>query len=176
MIAFIRRNDLKNIVLVGGYDAWLAADLLNENQIAVMLNRVHSLPMREDDDVELPYKMPKILWDKGVLFCLENSGDMENIETRNLGFYAGTAARYGLSQEEALQMITLNAAKVLGVEKELGSLEVGKTATIFLSKGNPLEIKSNGITHVWISGQSVDLTADPQKQLFEKYKKRYGLE
>ncbi len=171
-VNFAKKYDVKKIVIVGGYDAWRVADFLKENHIAVILRRVHDLPLRPTDDVYLPYKMPKILWDAGVLFCLENAGDMEAMGTRNLPFYAGTAAAYGLTKEEALTVITLNTAKILGIDSLVGSLEVGKDATLFISSGDVLDMKSSNVEAAFIQGRKIDLN-NFQKRLYEKYSKKY---
>ena len=171
-INFSKKYVVKNMVIVGGYDAWMIADMLKENNIAVMLCRVHDLPQRQEDDVYLPYKLPKILFDAGVLFCLENAGDMETMNTRNLPFYAGTAVAYGMNKEDALSLITLNTAKILGIDKTVGSLEIGKDATLFISTGDALDMKSNNVTAAYIQGRALDLN-NFQKKLYEKYNGKY---
>ncbi len=171
-INFAKSHKVKKLVIVGGYDAWMVADMLKENKVAVILKRVHSLPEREEDDVYLPYKMPKILHDAGVLFCLENAGDMEAMGTRNLPFYAGTAAAYGIKKEDALSLITLNTAKILGIDATTGSLESGKDATLFVSTGDALDMKSNNVIQAFIQGREINLN-NFQKQLYEKYSGKY---
>ncbi len=171
-INFSKKHQVIKMVIVGGYDAWMVSDMLKENKVAVILKRVHSLPQRQEDDVYLPYKLPHILFDAGVLFCLENSGDMEAMGTRNLPFYAGTAAAYGLDKEEALKLITLNTAKILGIDNTTGSLEVGKDATLFISKGDALDMKSNNVTTAFIQGRLIDVN-NHQKKLYKKYSGKY---
>ena len=171
-INFSKKYKVAKMVLVGGSDAWMATDMLKENNVAVILKRVHSLPTRQEEDVYLPYKMPKKLFDAGVLFCLENSGDMEAMQTRNLPFYAGTAAAYGMSKEEALKLITLNTAKILGIDAMVGSLEVGKSATLFISEGDALDMRTNAVTTAFIQGRLVDVN-NHQKKLYKKYSEKY---
>ena len=161
-----------DLVLVGGYDSWMVADLLKDRKIPVILRRVHELPMNQDDDVDLPYKLPKILLDKGLLVALENSGSMEAMGTRNLPFYAGTAVAYGVEKEKALQMITLNTAKILGIDDKVGSLEIGKNATLFVSQGDALDMRTNQLTFAFIKGKMLELS-NHQIQLYEKYSKKY---
>ena len=165
---------VKKTVIVGGTDAWMVTDLLKENNVSVMVNRVHDLPNNEDDDIDLPYKLPALLQKAGILFCLENSGDMEQIHTRNLPFLAGTACTYGLTKEEALSSITFNAAKILGIDKQVGSLEVGKEATLFVSTGDALDIKTNNVEWAFIRGKKLDLNNE-QKALNERYLQKYGI-
>lgn len=171
-IDFAKDFEVKKIVIVGGYDAWRVGDMLKDNKVAVMLRRVHELPVHEDDDIYLPYKLPKMLFDAGVLFCLENSGDMEAMGARNLPFYAGTAAAYGLDKEEALKLITLNTAKILGIDATVGSLETGKDATLFISSGDALDMRTNNVEQAFIQGREIDLD-NHQKKLFRKFSEKY---
>lgn len=171
-INFAKKHKVVKMVIIGGYDAWMVSDMLKENKIAVILKRVHSLPERQADDVNLPYKLPKKLFDAGVLFCLENAGDMEAMGARNLPFYAGTAAAYGLDKEEALKLITLNAAVILGVDDVVGSIEVGKDATFFISEGDALDMRTNNVTTAFIQGRLIDLD-NHQKKLYRKYNGKY---
>ena len=173
-VHFSKEMSVKKMVIVGGEDSWMVTDLLKENNISVMVNRVHDLPNRTDDDIDLPYKLPYLLQKAGVLFCLENSGDMEQIQTRNIPFLAGTAAAYGLTKEEALSSITLNTAKILGIENKVGSLEEGKDATLFISTGDALDMKTNNVEWAFIRGKKLDLNNE-QKVLYEKYKTKYGM-
>jgi imidazolonepropionase-like amidohydrolase len=161
-----------DVVLVGASESWQIADLLKQNNISVILQQEHSLPSAEDDDVDQPYKTPAALQKAGVLFALND--DHDESRYRNLAFNAGTAAAYGLTKEEALQAITLNAAKILGVDSRTGSLEVGKDANIVISEGDILDMKSSIITEAFIQGRKIDLN-NKQKQLYERYKYKYGL-
>lgn len=173
-VNFIKANHIKKAVIVGGRDSWMVTDLLKENNIAVIIARVHDLPERPEDDVDLPYKLPYLLHKAGVLFCLNNEGDMEAMGARNLPFLAGTAAAYGLTKEQALRSITLNTAKILGIDKSTGSIETGKDATFFISTGDALDMKSNHVERAFVKGNSIDLDND-QNMLYEKYKKKFGL-
>jgi len=175
IINFKRKYKIEKLVIIGGYDAYQLAKRLNENKIAIILQRVHSLPKRPEDDVYLPYKLPKILSDNKVLFCIENSGDMEAMGTRNLPFYAGTAVAYGLDYEKAVGALTLNTAKILGVAEILGSLEEGKDATFFVSSGDALDMKTNNVTLAFVQGRFMILD-NHQIRNYKKYKGKYGLE
>ena len=174
VIDFARHFNLKFPVIVGGYDAHMLADRLKENKFSVILNRPHSLPEFEDDYTFVNYELPFKLQNAGILFCISNAGDMEVMNTRNLPFLAGTARAYGLTEEEAVAAISLNTAKILGLEDKIGSLEVGKDATLFVSKGDALDMRSNGVTFAMIKGNYIDLD-NHQIQLYEKYCGKYGL-
>ncbi len=161
-----------DVVIVGGTDSWQIADLLKQNNIAVVLTQEHSLPTLDDDDIDQPFKTPAMLQKAGVLFCLND--DDENTRARNLPFNAGTAASYGLGKEQALQAVTLNTAKILGIDDRTGSIEVGKDANIVISEGDILDMKSSIVTHAFIQGRQVSLL-DKHKLLNERYKYKYGL-
>jgi imidazolonepropionase-like amidohydrolase len=160
------------VVLVGAVDSWQIADLLKQNNIAVILNQLHDLPAMMDDDIDQPFKTPSLLQKAGVLFTIND--DDGNSRYRNLPFNAGTAAAYGLSKEEALSAITLNAANILGIADKTGSIETGKDANIVVSEGDILDMRTNIITQAFIQGRQVDLN-NKQKQLAERYEKKYGI-
>lgn len=171
-INFKVSQSIPHMVLVGGYDAYLAADQLKQHSISVLLRRLHELPMYAEDDVDLPYKLPAMLHKAGVTFALQNEGDMERMGTRNLPFYAGTAVAYGLPYEEAVRSLTQTPAKILGIDKRCGTLEVGKDATLFISTGDALDMRTNALTHAYIEGREIVLRSK-QTDLYEKYKKKY---
>ena len=161
-----------DMVIVGGADSWQIADLLKQNNVAVILQQPHSLPTLADDDVDQPYKTAAALQKAGVLFAI--SDDDNQTRGRNLPFSAGTAAAYGLTKEEALQAITLNAAKIMGVADKTGSIEVGKDANIVISEGDILDMKNSNITDAFIQGRKIDLT-DKHKLLNDRYQQKYNL-
>ncbi len=160
------------IVLIGASECYQIADLLKQHSIPVILNQMHSLPTMEDDGVDQPYKLPYQLQKAGVLFAINDEDGQHR--GKNLPFNAGTAVAYGLTKEEALSAITLNAAKILGIADKTGSIEVGKDANIVISDGDILDMRSNKISNVLIQGRMVDLT-DKHKQLYERYKGKYEI-
>ncbi|WP_338731071.1 amidohydrolase family protein [Mangrovimonas cancribranchiae] len=171
-INFKIQNGISEMVVVGGYQALQVADLLKTHDIPILIKRVHSTPNNADDDYDKPFKLAKQLTDAGVLVALQNSGDMERMNARNLPFLAGTAAAYGLRKEEALQLITLNAAKILGIDNNYGSLEVGKSATLFISKGDALDMRTNVLDKAFIDGRDISLESH-QTDLWKRYSNKY---
>jgi imidazolonepropionase-like amidohydrolase len=171
-VLFKKKNNIQKMVIIGGYYAFKVAQLLKENNVSVLLKRIHDLPLLEDEDVNLPYKNAKLLVDAGVLVGLQNAGDMERMQTRNLPFYAGTCAAWGLTKEQAIQLISGNTAKILGIENNYGTLEVGKSATLFLSDGDALEMKSNIISLAFIDGRQISLESH-HTELNERYKGKF---
>ena len=107
-----------------------------------------------------------------MLFALNDTH--EEARYRNLSYNAGTAATYGLTKEQALSAITLNAAKILGVDDRTGSLEAGKDANIIITAGDILDMKSSTVTDAFIQGRKVSLD-NKQLQLYERYKYKYGI-
>jgi imidazolonepropionase-like amidohydrolase len=161
-----------DVTIVGGSECWLIADLLKKNNISVILAQMHNLPTTDDDDIDQPYKTPAVLQKAGVLYCIND--EHEETRYRNLMFNAGVAAAYGLTKEQALQAITLNTAKILGVDDRTGSLEPGKDANIVISSGDILDIRTSNIEHAFIQGREVSLE-NKQTQLYHKYMAKYGL-
>jgi imidazolonepropionase-like amidohydrolase len=159
------------VVIAGGTDSWIIADVLKQNNIAVVLTQPHSLPLTPDDDVDQPYKTAAQLQQAGVLFCLSNEGFWQQ---RNLPFEAGTASTYGLTKEQALTAVTLNTARILGIDKTTGSLETGKDANIVISTGDLLDMRSSIVTRAFIQGREINLD-NKHKQLYERYRYKYGL-
>ena len=172
-IAFVKEFGVKNMVLVHGDEAHKVSALLKQNNVPVILKRVHSLPNSDDDDYDLPFKHASILTKSGVLVALEANGGMERMNSRNLPFYAGTVSGYGLTDEEALQLITINPAKILGIDKQYGSLEVGKSATLFISEGNALDMRTNILTKAFIDGRKISLETH-QTKLWKRYMDKYS--
>lgn len=160
------------LVIVGGSDSWQIADLLKQNNVSVILSATHGLPTLDDDDIDQPYKTAAMLQKAGVLFAI--SDDDGGGRGRNLAFNAGTAAAYGLTKEEALQAVTLNAAKILGIADKAGSIEPGKDANIVISEGDILDMRTSVVTDAFIQGRKIDLT-DKHKLLNERYNQKYNL-
>jgi imidazolonepropionase-like amidohydrolase len=172
-VQFAQKKGVKKIVLVGASESYRVVDFLKNNNIPVLLNRVHSLPNRADDDIDMAYKLPSVLQKAGVLVGLSYEGDMEAMGSRNLAFTAGTAVAYGLDKEEALKMITSNTAKILGIDAQVGSLEKGKDATLIISSGDILDMRGNQVEMAFIKGKQIELTSK-QTELYQRYKKKYG--
>ena len=169
-------NSLKNsgvaeVILVGGYYAPKVADLLKKHSIPVLVRHTHNLPLTEDDDYDYPYKLPKLLVDAGLTVGMQNE-DASNFQTRNLPFYAGQLVGQGMDKEVALQLITGNNAKILGIDKNYGTLEVGKSATLFISEGDALDMQGNSLTKAFIDGRDISLETH-QTKLWKRYMGKY---
>lgn len=159
-----------DLVLVGAKGSYLVANLLAKNEIPVILHNTQSLPQRVDDDIDQPFKTPKALHDAGVLFAIAGDGFWQQ---RNLPFYAGQAVAFGLPYDAAIACLTGNTAKILGIDKTVGTLESGKDATLIISKGDVLDMRTSVIEQAFIRGKEIDLN-NKQKQLYRKFEKKYG--
>ncbi|WP_405604819.1 amidohydrolase family protein [Polaribacter sp. Asnod1-A03] len=163
---------IEKVVIVLGGEADKVADLLVENKIPVILERPHRNPNSEDDAYDATYTIAKTLTDKGIVVALGMQGAMERMNTRNLPFYAGTFAAFGLDKEVALQLLTGNSAKILGIDDFTGTLEVGKDATLFISEGDALDMRTNIISVAFIQGRNISLETH-QTKLWKRYSNKY---
>ncbi|MVN20186.1 amidohydrolase family protein [Mucilaginibacter arboris] len=170
-VSFAKKFNL-SAVIVGGKESYLVADDLKQNNIPVIIKETQTLPDKDEDDVYLPYKLPHLLQEAGVLYGLTGIGFWRQ---RNLPFEAGEAVGYGLTKEQALSMITLNNARILGIDKTTGTLEVGKDANLFVSKGDALDMLGLDVTDEYIQGRTINLD-NLHKQLYKKFSGKYGLE
>jgi imidazolonepropionase-like amidohydrolase len=168
-LAFARRHELK-ITLVGGLDAWRLAAELKAADIPVIITGTDRLPARRDDDFESAYANPARLQAAGVRYCLAGEAAGDHGKDRNLGLYAARAAAHGLTPAQALRAVTLSAAELLGVAAELGSIAVGKRATLIVTDGDPLEVATQ-VKLAFIDGAQIDLSSR-HTQLYEKYRER----
>ena len=167
-VLFAESFGLRSVV-VGAGDAWLVVDFLKTHQIPVLLAKTQRLPGREDEAVDQTYKTATALQEKGVLFAFSEEGSWRQ---RNLAFQAGQAVGFGLPYEAAVSALTLNPAKILGIEATTGSLEPGKDATLFICEGDALDMRTAQVTAAFIQGREISLD-NKQKALYQKYEQKY---
>lgn len=168
-LAFKEKYGFK-MVLVDGADSWKLTQQLKALNIPVILRQTQSLPSREDEDYDISFKRPALLAEAGVKFCISKVRST-SWDTRNLPFHAGQAVAFGLPYEAALKSVTLWPAEILGIEGQYGSLEVGKSATLIVSSGDILDMRSNNITEMFIDGRKTDLE-NKHTLLYKKYEQR----
>tara|TARA_B100001113_G_scaffold339659_1_gene323113 strand:+ start:44 stop:1342 length:1299 start_codon:yes stop_codon:yes gene_type:complete len=173
-ITFLKKNKISKIVLVGGTGSEGLISFLKENNIPVILTQPYRLPTETDTDPRDTYKIANKLVSNGLLVSINPNGTgQERVATRNLPFYAGSFSSFGLDKEDALSLITLNAAKILNLDHKLGSIKVGKDATLFISTGDALDIMSNNLTHAFISGRLISLETH-QTKLWRRYSNKFS--
>ncbi len=172
-VAFCNQFKLK-MILLGGDDSWKLSELLFSNNIPVLLRETHRVPSREDEDYDIAFRRPYLLKQAGIKFCQIMEGRSGwTWNSRNLPFFAGTAAAHGLSKDDALKSITLWPAQIFGIDSMLGSLEAGKSATLIVSSGDVMDMQSSNIEMMFIDGRKVDLD-NKHKRLYKKYNARYN--
>jgi imidazolonepropionase-like amidohydrolase len=167
-VAWAEEENIK-IIIGGGYDSWRAAELLKAKNIPVLAGGILRTPVRRYEDYDMPFTLPAKLHAAGVKFAIFGDGGASN--ERNLPYHAAMAAAYGLPKDAALKAITLFPAEIFGVADRIGSIDVGKDATLIVTTGDPLEITTN-VEMEFIQGKKIDLTSR-HTQLYEKYKVKY---
>jgi imidazolonepropionase-like amidohydrolase len=169
-VAFCAEYKLR-MILIGGYDAEHCAELLKAHNVPVVIAGVHRLPMRRSDPFDAAYTLPERLRQKGVTFCIAGVERFGAPNVRNLPYQAGTAVAYGLPEDEAMKAITLRPAEIYGVADRVGSLQVGKDATLIVTNGSPLETPTR-VLHAFVQGRDVSLN-NRHTRLYRKYRARY---
>ena len=166
-VKFAADNKLRAII-VGGQEAWRAADVLKANNVPVIYTNIYSLPVREDDPYDSLFEAPSKMQRAGIRFAIA-TGDA-GAENRDLPYHAGLAGAYGLSRDDALKSVTLYPAQILGIADRVGTLEVGKMANIVVADGDILEPRTN-IKYMFIGGRLIPLTSR-HTELFDSFKDR----
>ena len=168
-VLFGKRYGVKKIVLSGADEsAWTVKDFLKENNIPVLIADPLSLPKFDYSDIKLTFKLAAMFKKEGILVGLTYSKQAYG----NLPFAAGETVAYGLTKEEALQTVTLNTAKILGIDDRTGSIEVGKDANIVVSTGDILDMSTNNIEYAFITGRNINLD-NKHKQLYRRFQAKY---
>ena len=168
-ISFAKRHGVKKMVLTEADEsAWEVREFLKENNIPVLLDDPLSLPKYDYSDTKMPYKLAALFKKEGILVGLTYSKQAYG----NLPFAAGETAAYGLTREEALQTVTLNTAKILGIDQMTGSIEKGKDANIVVSTGDILDMSTNNIEYAFITGRNISLD-NKHKQLYRRFQAKY---
>jgi imidazolonepropionase-like amidohydrolase len=154
-------------ILAGGHDVARVIPELKKRDVAVILGPILELPQREDDPYDLLFTNAKVLYDNGIRFAIQSTSAHD---TRNLPYHAASCAAFGLPKEEALKAVTIYPAQIFGVADRIGSLEVGKQASLILTDGDPLEIRTN-VKRVFIGGEDIPMDSR-HTLLYEKFRNR----
>ena len=170
-VRFAKSKGVQRLAAACGDEALAIAGFLKENHVAIILPSIHSLPVRDDEDIDLQYAQAAYLSKAGVKVAFSHSGSLGT--GRNLPFYAGTSVAHGMDPEEALQALTYNPARILGVENRVGSLEASKDATLFISAGDALDFRTNKLSVAFIGGRRIVLD-NKHEDLYYRYSGKYG--
>lgn len=169
-IAFAKQYNLK-LILQGGSDALQCANLIKEANVPIIIPSVYRLPNRHDAAYDEAYALPSRLQEAGIKYSIAGDGRFGASTVRNLPYHAASAVAFGLTEDQALRAITLSPAEIFGVADQMGSITVGKDATLFVADGNILETPTQ-VVKAYVQGRQVDLSSK-HTQLYEKYKAKY---
>ncbi len=156
-------------VIYGGADTWRLAKELNKMNVPVVISSVLDVPSRAWEGYDTGYTLPNKLYQAGVKFCIGYATFAG--EQHNVRYNAAMAVAHGLPVDEGIKSITIHAAEMLGIDDRVGSLEVGKDATLIVTDGNPLEITTS-VSMEFIEGRLIDLD-NKHKRLYRKYTEKY---
>ncbi len=165
------RGVLDQLILSGALEGWRVADEIAAANVPVLVGSVMQPPSRESDRYDKAYRTPALLHDAGVTVALR-SGKTENV--RNLVFHAGFAASHGLGKTEALRAITTTPARIFGVADQVGTIEAGKRANLFVADGDPLQ-PATDVQHLFIDGYKLPLENRATKLYDEFLNRNPGL-
>ena len=170
-ITYFQQSGVNNLVLVAQQGALPVIGFIKQSGVPVIVSTTHAMPKRDDSSVDAGYTTAVKLHQEGILTALGYPGAMS---ARNLAFTAGTLVSYGLEKEQALMLITGNTAKILGIDKSFGTLEVGKSATLIVSDGDALDMRTNNLEAAYIDGRKLDLEGRQQK-LEKRFLEKFNL-
>jgi imidazolonepropionase-like amidohydrolase len=166
-VKFAEGLKLKSIIM-GGAEAWKAADVLKKNDIPVIYTDIYNLPVQDDDAYDYLYAAPLKMKEAGIRFCISTGDDGANV--RDLPYQAGLAGAYGLAKDEALKSVTIYPAQILGLADKMGSIETGKVANIVVTDGDLLDARTN-VKYLFINGRLLPLTSR-HTELYDAFKNR----
>ncbi|MEJ7646630.1 MAG: amidohydrolase family protein [Chryseolinea sp.] len=166
-LKWVAEKKVKKVILTGVAEGWRVASEIAKSGIPVIAGPVLAVPTRDYDRYDKGYANPGLMKKAGVTVALRTT-QAENV--RNLPYNAAFAAAYGMGKEEALRSVTIVPAEIFGVADKMGSIEVGKNATLFVSDGDPFETKTN-ILHVFIGGWKIPMVSR-QTELYDEFLKR----
>lgn len=168
VLKWVAEKKIKKVILSGVAEGWRVADEIAKAQIPVLAGPVQALPSRDYDRYDRAYTNPGLMKKAGVQVAIKT--ESSNVNYRNLPYHAGFAAAYGMSREDALKAITIVPAEIFGVADKLGSIEAGKSATVFVCDGDPFETKTQ-VSQVFIDGWQIPMVSR-QTLLYEEFLKR----
>ncbi len=172
-IQFVQQYQIPKAVLVGASEALQVKSLVLEAGLPIIVQFVHGLPRRPERHVDESYARAAEFMKAGFTIGVAAKVRQEPSSGRNLPFMAGTIAAYGVEKEQAVSLITLGNARVLGVADQLGSIAVGKQATLFTSAGDALDMRTNRLSSAFIEGRAVTIEG-MQQELYKRFKQKYA--
>ncbi len=169
-IEWVQKRKVKAI-FTGVSEGWRVGKQIAEAGIPVITGPVLRVPSRASDRFDKAYANAGLMHKAGVKVAIR-TGESENV--RNLPFHAGFAAAYGMGKDAALKAVTIIPAEIFGVDNQIGSIETGKIASLFVSDGDPFETKTQ-IKHLFINGWKVPLESRHTRLYNEFLERKPGL-
>lgn len=166
-IKFVADEKLKAIFR-GCAQGFKVADKIKQSGIPVIIDSLYTGPSEPEDGYDAPYRNVVELAKAGVLISF-SSGDSP-AQGKDLPYHAAKAVAFGLPHEEALKALTINPARIFGVEDRLGSIEAGKDADLIIAAGDPLDMKTE-VKQLVINGRRIDMS-NWWEILYQKFKGR----
>ena len=168
-LKWVKEKKIKKIIFSGVSEGWRVADAIAKANVPVIAGPVLELPTRDYDRYDKPYANPGLLKKAGVKVAIKSEAKAST-NYRNLPYHAGFAATYGMGREDALKAITIVPAEIFGVADKLGSIEKGKSATLFICNGDPFETRTQ-VSHVFIDGWQIPMVSR-QTLLYDEFLNR----
>lgn len=169
-IEWIQKQKLRGVI-AGGRDAWRLADRLAKANIGVIYEATFEIPPRDVDDYATQFRAPSLLHKAGVQVAISLGLDsFETANTRNLPYHAAQAVAHGWTREAALEAMTRQPARLLGLDKQLGAILPGLEASFIICDGDILDIRTT-VTACWIQGRPVNLSSR-HTRLRDKYSRK----
>ena len=168
-LKWVKEKNVKKVVFTGMTEGWREAENVAKANIPVITGPVIAIPPRDYDRYDAMYTNPGMMQKAGVKVAIRSSED-GNSNYRSLPYHAGFAAAYGMSKDDALKAITIVPAEILGVGAQMGSIEVGKVANLFVCDGDIFEPKTQ-VSQVFIDGWKMPMQSR-QTLLYDEFLKR----
>jgi imidazolonepropionase-like amidohydrolase len=154
------------VIIRGASEGWQMADTLAARNIPVIMGGVTGTP-GNDEPYDLVYSNPGVLQRAGVMLAFATGGASS---ARDLPYEVGLSIAFGMDPEEGLKAMTINPARMFGVDSAYGSIEVGKVANVIVTTGDPIDIRTS-IKEVFVMGRRMPFN-DRHTELYEMYRAR----
>ena len=166
-IKFVQEEKIKAIFR-GCIQGGKVADKIKEAGIPVIIDDLYTGPLEPEDGYDAPFRNVSEMAEAGVQICFSSGRDPS--VGKDLTYHAARAVAFGLDRDEAIKALTINPAQIFGIDDRVGSLKVGKDADLFITTGDPLDLRSE-VKHLFIDGKDMDLGNWWQTQ-YDKWRKR----
>jgi imidazolonepropionase-like amidohydrolase len=166
-IEFVQEEKIKTIFR-GCAQGFKVAEKIKEAGIPVIIDDLYTGPSEPEDGYDAPFRNVVELARAGVMICFSSGVDPSS--SKDLPYHAARAVAFGLDWKEAIKALTINPARIFGIDDRVGSIKVGKDADLFITTGDPLDLRSE-VKHLFINGKDIDLS-NWWESLYETWRER----